>query len=126
MKIKKNIINKKVNQGDSSADTRDALGMIRLHNNLKKNKDVKDKSDQNKKQNKALDNNFCKTAKEISNGSFAKTDNMPTFSQEQAEKFYSDRYEKPVKINKDHVKWFPKANLPKVQTGLKPYTPKDI
>ena len=78
------------------------------------------------KQNKAFENNFWKCAKDITNGTFGKDNNKPTFSKEEVQRIYKEKYETPVIVNPKDLEWFPKVNGPSVPYNLEPYTPKDI
>ena len=60
------------------------------------------------------------------NGTFGETESAPTYSKSIADQYYKSRYEDPVTINFDNLKWFPSLESPSVAYDLSPYTPKDI
>ena len=50
----------------------------------------------------------------------------PTFDKTVADQHYKDKYEKPVNIDVNQLKWFPEVNPPTIKYNLSPYTQKDI
>ena len=124
LKIK---LNKKAKEkGATAQEKAEAKESIRMYSYLlkinKENNELKEK----KNQEKSYQQNFFKTAKDVTNGVFGEEESGPTFSKTTADKFYKERYETPVDINTNDLKWFLDVEKPTVDYNLSPYTPKDI
>ena len=53
--------------------------------------------------------NFNKFAKEVTNGTYHEGDIRPTFSCEDANTFYREKYSTSVTIDTEKLGWFPKV-----------------
>ena len=127
MKKKKIELNKKARAHNATAEDRsNASQAVRTYNYLQKIAKEKESVKIAKKEEKEYRNNFWKTAKDVTNGSFGKEEPTPTFDKTTGDKFYKERYEKPVEIDPEELKWFPKIKEPTVPYNLSPYKPKDI
>ena len=123
-KIKLNKTARKPNA--TEAEKQEALEAVRLHNYLLKLEKDKEIMRLTKEQEKSYRNNFWKTAKNITNGTYNTDNSTPKFSKNTADTYYKNRYEKPVNIDSNELNWFPKIDKPSVPYNLDPYTPKDI
>ena len=79
-----------------------------------------------REQDKWYRQNFWKTARDVTNGTFGDAQSTPTYDKSIADEFYKSRYENPVDIDFEKLKWFPSVEAPSVPYDLSPYTPKDI
>ena len=79
-----------------------------------------------KEEEKAFRNDFWGTAKSVTNGTFGKTNQGPTYGKDTEDKYYKDKYQKPVDITREDLSWFPNVEKPLVPYNLQPYTPRDI
>ena len=127
MKKKKIELNKKAKTPNATAEDRsNASQAIRTYNHMQKISKEKEHVKLAKKEEKEYRNNFWKTAKDVTNGSFGREESTPTFDKATADKFYKERYEKSVEIDPEELKWFPKVKEPTVPYNLSPYKPKDV
>ena len=114
----------KISKNHAESDTKKSLSCkaLRNHNYLVKEQRVKSEAREIRDQEKAYQNNFFKFAKEITNGTFGKKPLEPTFSCDEANKFYKEKYSTAVTVNPSELTWFPKVSQPTIPYDLSPYT----
>jgi hypothetical protein len=103
-----------------------ACQALRHFNFLQVEESRKSEAGEIKKQEKAYKDDFHKFAKAITKGTYGKPTVRPTFSCEEANKFYSDKYSTHTTVDPNELLWFPEVSLPTVPYDLSPYTPEDI
>ena len=79
-----------------------------------------------KEEEKSYHKDFWKTAKSVTEGTFGKPNQGPTFEKSTADQFYKNKYEKSTTINPEDLDWFPTVAKPSIPYNLSPYTPKCI
>ena len=99
---------------------------IRTYSHMIKIHKEKKRASLAREQDKCYRKNFWKTARDVTNGTFGEPESTPTYSKSIADQFYKSRYEDPVTIDFEKLKWFPNVEAPSVPYDLSPYTPKDI
>jgi hypothetical protein len=124
--VKKNLIKQAKSPNATEDDRAKADQAVRNHNNLLKLKTEMDKERTAREVNKAYVRNFWKTAKDVTNGTFGKPTETPTFDKNTADTHYKETYEKQTKIDFDKLEWFPQLEPPKVPYNMKAFTPADI
>ena len=79
-----------------------------------------------KEEEKSYHKDFWKTSKSVTEGTFGKPNQGPTFEKSTADQFYKNKYEKSTTINPEDLDWFPTVAKPSIPYKLSPYTPKCI
>ena len=123
----KNLLKKKSKKtGATLEDKAKANQALRHYNFLLKKKKESEAESEVRKHEKAFKKNFNKYAKEITNNTFGQPTISPSYSKEEANLFYRERYSTPKEINLTNLSWFPEVPLPNVPYNLDPYRPRDI
>ena len=79
-----------------------------------------------RKQENSYKKNFYKFAKETTKGTYGKERKSPSYSKEEADQFYKQKYSKSVNIDTEKLDWFPKVSTPEIPYNLNPYNSEDI
>ena len=120
-------LNKEAKKKDATNEIKEqAKQSIRVYSHMLKLHKEKKMSALAREEDKSYRKNFWKTAKDVTNGTFGDPESTPTFDKAIADQFYKEQYEKPVTIDFDKLKWFPRVEAPSIPYDLSPYTPKDI
>ena len=126
-KISKIMLNKKAREpGATLEDKAKAKQAIRMYSHVLKVQKEREKTRTAKNEEKMYRSNFWKTAKDVTNGTFGKSEYRPTFTKCTEDKYYKEKYEQVAEINIENLDWFPSINEPTVEYNLSPYTPKDL
>ena len=78
-----------------------------MYNYLLKLNKEKEEARLAEEKEKAFKRDFWGTAKSVTNGTFGKTNQGPTFEKDTADKYYKDKYENAVNITHEDLSWFP-------------------
>ena len=123
----KNHLKKRSKQTEATLeDKAKAKQGLRHYNFLLKKKKESEAESEVKRHEKAFKKNFHKYAKEITNNTFGQPNVSPTFTKEEANLFYRERYSTPKEINLTNLSWFPTVTSPSIPYNLDPYRPRDI
>ena len=117
------IANKK---GSTNEDKSEACKALRHYEYLLEQENRKKEVNEIKIQENAYKKDFFKFAKEITRGTYGKPTKKPTYTKEEADKFYSEKYSKVVNVNVADLEWFPEVTPPEVPYNLEPYNSEDI
>ena len=96
----KNLLKKRLKQTEATLeDKAKAKQGLRHYNFLLKKKKESEAESEVRKHEKAYKNNFHKYAKEITNNTFGQPSVSPTYTKDEANLFYRERYSTPKEIN---------------------------
>ena len=118
---------KKARQKEATQEEKKlACDALRHYDYLLKEQKLKAEASEIKKQEKDFKKNFHKFAKETTKGSYNKPKVKPTFTREEANRFYREKYSTENTIDLSKLSWFPQVEEPRVPYDLTPYTQDDI
>jgi len=125
-KVKNKLKKTSKKKGATDEDKSDACKALRHYEYLLEEKETKEEANELKRQEKDYKKNFFKFAKEVTQGTYGKPSNSPTYSKEKADKYYTDKYSKAEEVDLDKLDWFPEAQAPQIPYDLSPYSAEDI
>jgi len=125
-KVKNKLKKTSKKKGATDEDKSDACKALRHYEYLLEEKETKEEANELKRQEKDYKKNFFKFAKEVTQGTYGKPSNSPTYSKEEADKYYTDKYSKAEEVDLDKLDWFPVAQAPQIPYDLSPYSAEDI
>ena len=123
----KNHLEKKAKQKLATKEDKSlACQAVRHYSFLLEKKKSIDEADEKRKQEKEYSNNFHKFAKEVTEGRYGKKPQGPTYSREDANIYYKEKYSTEVTVDFTELEWFPEAPEPTTPYNLEPYTEDNI
>ena len=121
------LLEKKARQKDATDEDKSlACQALRHYDYLLKEQKTTDEAKEKIKQEKDFRTNFYKFAKDVTNGTYGQPPVEPTFSCEEANNFYKNRYSTEVTIKYNELNWFPEVPTPHTPYDLSPYSSKDV
>ena len=125
-KLKIDLEKKARQNGATEEDKSQACQALRHYAFLQKEQQSKSESNKIKEQEKAYSKDFHKFAKQVTSGTYGKPPVVPTYSREEANIHYTEKYATEVTIDFSKLDWFPEVSPPNTPYNLAPYTPEDI
>ena len=122
----KNSYRKSMNISDNEQDRQLFYDALRTHNKLLKSKRAKDKIKTVSHQEKLFRQNFWDCSKKVANGQYGSEPTLPTFTKEDADKYFGQKYSTATPVDEASLTWFPDLPQPRVPFNMDPVLNRDI